>query len=461
MGIRTTEQIRKLKRDTEGKYDRGFGNMYREREGISTALTHEVIAKNEMLNEIADIILNEAIQLEARNIDISKETTGYGIVRLRIGRDMVDYRILDPDSVDGLSIVFRKRADVNIEQNYRSEINGSIRHFYRGNKYDLRCAFIPSTEGMTTSIRILYSSSMMLDISQLGLPKPVEYTLRESLKSRQGMILLTGATASGKTTTQYTGLSTIMKSEGTTRNIRSVENPVEYTLEGIKQTQVNEEAGETFSKVLRSFLRGDPDVILVGEINDSETALTSVRAATSGHLVMSTLHTNNTIQVTRVMQHYGASYIDLGNALQLVIYQTLENKLCDRCKKKRMVSEDEFNWIKKRLGVDDNITVLYEPTGEVDGEECPDCLGNGFKGASLVVEMLETDYVYQRALNEAKDDTYKLEKLIVNDPDANYYPIGRDVFRHLKEGNIDIGTAKRIMKKQTGNSAKDTEGEVD
>lgn len=450
--MRTAEDLRKLKRDKNEEYDTAFGKEYRAIQGKSTVLTAKEIAVDPRLNKLLDKIIDDAISMEARNIDISKDVKGYGIVRLRIGRDMVDDRILDPDAVIALSIVARKRANVNMEQEYRSEINGSIRHKYLNKNYDLRCAFLPSIQGMSMSIRILYPSALMRDVSSLGLPKKVEETYRNALKANQGMILITGGTSSGKTTSQYTGLNTIMNNTKNRKNIRTVENPVEYTLSGITQTQVNEDAGETFSKILKSFLRGDPDIILVGEINDAETALTAVRAATSGHLVMSTLHTNNTIEVTRIMQQYGANYIDLGNALQLVMNQTLENKLCPVCRKKRMITDEEFLWVRNRLGVDDNITVLYEPN---IGSNCADCSGNGYKGATLIVEMLETDYVYQRALNQAKDNTFELQEILLNDPDANFYPIGRDVFRHLKDGNIDILTAKRIMKKQTGKPRKE------
>jgi len=447
MGARTKEDLRKMKRDTEEIYDVAYGKMYRARQSVSTVLTPQVISGNENLNALLDIIIEDAIDVEARNIDIYKDAKGYGVVQLRVGRDMVDDRLLDPDAVDGLGIICRKRASVNIEQEFKSEINGSIRYKYLNKQYDLRCAFLPTIQGMSMSIRILYSSTLMTDISLLGFPANVEETFRNSLQANQGMILITGGTSSGKTTSQYTGLNTIMQGARNTKNIRTVENPVEYTLSGVKQTQVNEEEGETFSKILKSFLRGDPNIILVGEINDAETAMTAVRAATSGHLVMSTLHTNNTIEVTRVMQHYGASYIDLGNALQLVMNQILENKLCPNCRTRRTVTEEEYLWIRKRLGVDDNITVLYEKA--TDGS-CKECNGIGYKGATLIVEMLETDYAYQRALNKAKDNTFELQELLLKDPDANFYPIGRDVFRHLKIGNIDFQTAKRIMKKQTG-----------
>lgn len=457
--MRSREELEKLKKDTEEIYDVAYGKMYREKQSITTALTPQVIAANKNLNDLLDLIIEDAIDVGARNIDISLDADEYGMVQFRIGRDMVDVRVIDRDAVEGLSIVARKRAGVDFEKEYRSEINGGIRYRYLNQRYDLRCAFIPSVLGMTMSIRILYSTTLMRDISQLGLPPNVEKAYREALKARQGMILLTGATSSGKTTTQYTGLNTIRMDSGTSKNIRTVENPVEYMLSGVKQTQVNEGDGETFAKITRAFFRGDPDVILVGEINDPETAKTVIRMASSGHLVLSTLHTNNTIEVTRVLQTYGVSHIDLGNALVLVMNQVLENKLCETCRKRRYILEDEYEWIGRRLGVDGSITVLYEQSGEIDGEKCTSCDGRGYKGATLVVEMLEANYAYQRALNKVRDDTYELERILLNDDEANYYPIGRDVFRHLKEGNIDIDTARRIMRKQTGESLQERKKE--
>lgn len=461
--MRNREYLNTLKRDTSEKYDVAYGKMYREQHGIKTALTPAVIAENVELNRLLDLIIEEAITARASNIDISLDVDNYGIVQYRIGRDMEDIRVLDPTSVEGLSIVTRKRAGVDFEKEYKTEINGGIRYQYLNQRYDLRCAFIPSILGMTISIRILDSKALMSDISQLGLPPNVEQVYREALKAQQGVILLTGATNSGKTTTQYTGLNTIRLDTGTRRNIRTVENPVEYLLSGIKQTQVNEADGETYARITRAFFRGDPDVILVGEINDSDTAQTVIRMASSGHLVLSTLHTNNTIEVTRVLQHYGVNHIDLGNALVLVMNQVLENKLCDACKISRPITLEEYQWVERRLGVDSPIMVLYERGGTIEGEKCAECAGRGHKGSTLIVEMLDANHAYQRALNQVKDDTYELERILLTDDEANYYPIGRDVFRHLKLGNIDLETARRIMKKQTGESLqerKKAEGDV-
>ena len=449
------DKFKGLKRDEFEEYDIKFGKYYRENHTKTSIIPAEQIAGNLELNELMDIILEDAIDLGAMNIDISLDQSGYGLVELRIGRDMVKDRVLDKDAVRGLSIVARRRSGVNYESEYKSDISGSMRYEYGGTTYDIRCAYIYTVQGMSMSLRILYPSSKLEDISNLGFPSNVEKTYREALKANQGLILLTGATGSGKTTSQFAGINTIMSEFGSSKNIRTIEDPVEYTVEGVKQTPVNTSDGETFGKLLKMFFRGNPDVILVGEINDAETALTAIRAATSGHLVMSTMHTNNTIEVTRVMQHYGANYVDLGNALQLVMNQELENRLCKTCRRARPITTDDFQWVQQRLGVDDTITVLYEPSGEVDGESCPDCEGRGYRGSTLIVEMLEANYAYQRALNKVKDNTFELERELLKDEDANFYPIGRDVFRHLKEGNIDMDTARRIMKKQTGESLRE------
>lgn len=453
------EEIATVKRDDEKEYDVKFGEDFRARHKKDSYIPPSQIAGSEPLNELLDLIMEEAIDLEARNIEVSLDSDGYGLVEFRLGRYIAVDRILDKDAVYGLTVVARKRAGINIENEFKSTIGGKITHEYMNQKHDIRCAFINSIQGMTMSLRILYPTSKLLDISGLGLPENVESVYRESLRANQGLILITGATGSGKTTTQISGLSTIQEEFKNQKNIRTLENPVEYTLSRVKQTQVNEEDGETFAKLLQMLFRGDPDVILLGEINDSETAQTANRASTSGHLVLSTLHTNNTIEVTRVMQQYGVSYIDLGKALQLVINQELEDKLCETCRKIRPINADESHWVQRRLGIDDVITVVYDVSGEIDGEKCTSCNGNGYKGATLIVEMLEANYAYQNALNEAKDNTIELEKLLLNDPDANYYPIGRDVFRHLKLGNINMNTAQRVMKKQTGEIRKIGESE--
>lgn len=449
------EKIKEAKWDEYGEYDIAFGKYYRENHTKRSIIPAEQIAGNRNLNELFEIIMDDAIDVGAMNIDISLDQTGYGLVEFRIGRDMVLDRVIDKDAVRGLSIVARRKSGVNYEREYVSDISGSMRYEYLGTTYDIRCAYIYTVQGMSLSLRILYPSSKLDDISNLGFPTNVESAYRDALKANQGLILLTGATGSGKTTSQYAGINTIMSEFGGTKNIRTIEDPVEYTVPGIKQTPVNVADGDSFGSLLKMFFRGNPDVILVGEINDAETAITAIRAATSGHLVMSTMHTNNTIEVTRVMQHYGANYVDLGNALQLVMNQELENRLCTTCRKPTPITTEDFQWVQQRLGVDDTITILYEASGEVEDGKCPDCEGRGYRGSTLIVEMLEANYAYQRALNKVRDNTFELEKELQEDDDANFYPIGRDVFRHLKEGNIDITTAKRIMKKQTGESLAD------
>src|SRR5699024_375218 len=146
------------------------------------------------------------------------------------------------------------------------DIDGSMRYKYEGVSYDIRSAFIVTIQDMSMSLRLLPPMSKLEDISNLGFPPNVEKAYRESLRASQGLILVTGATGSGKTTTQYSGIGTIMKESNYSKNIRTVENPVEYVVSGVKQTPVKESDGQTFAEILKMFLRGNPDVILVGEI---------------------------------------------------------------------------------------------------------------------------------------------------------------------------------------------------
>src|SRR4030095_12775751 len=196
-------------------------------------------------------------------------------------------------------------------------------------EYDLRASVIPTKHGEAVCLRVLGRHSLLLDLSQLGMEPEQEATMRELGELSQGLVLLTGPTGSGKTTTLYAALSHA-NDEG--RKIITIEDPVEYQLAGIAQIQVREDIGLTFSSGLRSVLRHDPDVVLIGEIRDAETAEIAVRAALTGHLVFSTLHTNDSVSaITRLLDMRIDPFL-LGSSLVCSIAQRLAQRICRNCK---------------------------------------------------------------------------------------------------------------------------------
>jgi len=219
----------------------------------------------------------------------------------------------------------------------------------------------PTLFGEKAVVRILDAGKVSLNIEDLGLDETQKTLFLQAIKKPQGMVLVTGPTGSGKTVTLYTALNFLNNLE---KNICTVEDPVEITLPGINQIHVDLKIQLTFSKVLRSFLRQDPDILMVGEIRDQETAETAVKAAQTGHLVLSTLHTNGAVETLSRLSMLGISPFNIAHSVQLIIAQRLVRKLCLRCKRLRIDTEQG-----------------YEAVG------CDDCM-QGYKGRVAVFECL-------------------------------------------------------------------------
>ena len=255
---------------------------------------------------------------------------------------------------------------------------------------NVRVALLPSHYGETSVMRLLNSEKMFKNISELGFQGTSLENLQKTINLPHGMILITGPTGSGKTTTMYSALRSIDTEK---RKIITLENPIEYNLEGVTQSQVDPEVGYDFSSGLRAILRQDPDVIMVGEIRDLETAEMAVQASLTGHLVMSTLHTNSAIESIPRLVNMGVKRYILASALDLIIAQRLVRTLCPDCKKEKSISEVQQKEIQEILdqlksrGIDAPSipSKLYEPAG------CESCSHSGFKGQTAISEVLEFD----------------------------------------------------------------------
>ena len=238
---------------------------------------------------------------------------------------------------------------------------------------DLRVSSIPTIYGEKVVMRILDRSAVVLDLAQLGFEGKQMEMIRSCIDMPYGLIFLTGPTGSGKTTTLYAILNEI---KNPTKNIITVEDPVEYKLEGVNQVQVKPDIGLTFASALRSFLRQDPDVMLVGEVRDLETAQICIRSALTGHLVLSTLHTNDApTAVTRLMDIGIESYM-IAPSLLVVVAQRLVRKLCPDCKEAYEPTADQLRSVKL------NVDLIYRPKG------CSKCNQLGYKGRACISEVL-------------------------------------------------------------------------
>jgi len=313
-----------------------------------------------------------AVDLNASDMHIS--TTGAScFISYRVD-GVLQLRYTFPDSIHSRIVsAYKLECNMDITETLRA-LDGRGAFEMQGAIYELRVSSMPTVHGENLVVRYLTTSQECKSIEELGFSDKQLEILKKHLDSPSGVILCTGPTGSGKTTTLY-GL--VRRTNYLERNVLTVEDPVEFKIPLVKQVSVNEKAGITFSSAIKSFLRQDPDIILIGEIRDEETALLSIRAAQTGHLMLSSLHTNNAIGSIARLRDFGVADYLLASTLSCVIGQRLIRKLCPICKTKVNISSNTA----KKLGISGN--VLYRKKG------CDHCFGTGYLGRIAVAEVLE------------------------------------------------------------------------
>ncbi len=270
-------------------------------------------------------------------------------------------------------------ADLDLGER-RKDQDGRARVVVAGRPVDLRVSIVPSVEGESAAIRILDKSSVKLDFEELGFAANERRIFERMVHASHGLYLITGPTGSGKTTTLYAGLEAMRESP---RKILTVEDPVEFRFEHATQIQTSAKAGVTFAGSVRSFLRQDPDVILIGEIRDAETARAAVEAALTGHLVLATVHAVDAPGVAPRLIDMGVESYRLAATLKGAVAQRLVRRLCDSCRRSREARADEVSFLK--LSSPANRTDVFEPVG------CDRCSGTGFVGRTVIAEGFEAD----------------------------------------------------------------------
>ena len=315
--------------------------------------------------------LNKALEIGASDIHIEM-FENQPKLRYRIDGVLIDYPPPTRDvyfaTINRIKII----SNLNIAEK-RLPQDGRIRLKVGGKEIDLRVSVIPMLYGECIVLRILDKSNIALDLSTYGFSEDVLENLKMLVRKSEGMILATGPTGSGKTTTLYAALNEIISPS---LKIITVEDPVEYSLEGVNQIQVHNKIGLNFSTGIRSILRHDPDVILVGEIRDKETAGISIQSSLTGHLVLSTLHTNDSASAFNRLIDMGMEDFMVSTCVIAVLAQRLVRKLCD-CKEKHNIDKEA----KARIGLSDTKT-LYKPKG------CSECGNTGYKGRAAISELL-------------------------------------------------------------------------
>ena len=344
-----------------------------EDEPMENLASSEEEASQRPIIRLVDLLLSDGILSRASDIHVEPVEGGV-VVRYRI--DGVLRQAMKIPRTAGLPLISRIKimSSLDIADRLRPQ-DGRARVSVNGSPVDLRVSTLPATLGEKVVIRILNAKATVLTLESLGMHQDERAAIENLLTNKEGIVLVTSPTGSGKTTTLYSALR-LVQSEGV--NIVTVEDPVEYRLgSNIVQVQVNEKAGLTFATALRSILRQDPDVVLLGEIRDSETAKIAVQASLTGHLVLSTLHTNDAPNAITRLVDMGLEAYKLGSALRGIVAQRLMRRLCLTC---REVHTGEIS-TKLRRFIPEG-TQLYRSVG------CPECSMTGFRGRYSIVEVL-------------------------------------------------------------------------
>jgi type IV pilus assembly protein PilB len=337
----------------------------------------EVAVEEGPIIKMVNLLITQAIGDRASDIHIEPTERD---VRVRFRVDGVLHEVMrSPKNIQaGLISRMKVMADMNIAER-RIPQDGRVGLTVGGKQIDLRVAVLPTVYGEKIVIRILDKTGVLLKLSEIGFLEDTFLQYERSFLRPYGAILVTGPTGSGKSTTLYATLNIINKPD---RNIITVEDPVEYRLPGINQMQINNRAGLTFAAALRSILRADPDIILIGEIRDRETGLIAIEAALTGHLVLSTLHTNDAASAPPRLIEMGVEAYLVASAIDCVVAQRLARKLCVRCREAYKPDKGELAEAGFPDYMIDGIKELFRPVG------CPVCSKTGYRGRLGIMEVL-------------------------------------------------------------------------
>jgi general secretion pathway protein E len=338
---------------------------------------------------LINAILSQAVKEQASDIHIETFEERLS-VRYRV--DGVLSEVLSPKRTLAPLLVSRLKVMAKLDiAEKRVPQDGRISVRIAGHGIDIRMSTIPSAYGERVVLRLLDKQAGQLNLSELQMNEQVDSGYRGALASPHGIILVTGPTGSGKTTTLYAGLSSINESS---RNILTIEDPVEYMLPGVGQTQVNPKVDMTFARGLRAILRQDPDVVMVGEIRDLETAEIAVQASLTGHLVLSTLHTNTAIGAVTRLQDMGVEPFLLSSSLLAVMAQRLVRLLCRECREPYQPGDAE----RERLGLAHENAQLFRARG------CEHCNMTGYRGRAGIYELIEIGDALREAIHDGQGE---------------------------------------------------------
>lgn len=341
---------------------------------------HHIKSNEEYAKNLFNDILSKAIKSKASDIHI-EPFSNFFIVRIRVDGELREVSRLSIELYPALSTVIKLKAYMDITEK-RLPQDGRVDIEVENNLIDIRVSTIPTIYREKIVLRILNRNSFLKTKSELGFSKNAIEKIDNIINKKSGILLVTGPTGSGKTTTVYSILNEL---QNTSKNIMTIENPVEYKMDGVNQIQVNSKIGLTFEEGLRSILRQDPDIIIIGEIRDVETAKIAIRAAITGHLVISTMHTNDSISsIARLIDMQIPTYL-INASLIGVISQRLVKKLCPHCSHDIIITDDCDNKINTKVAIG-----------------CDKC-NKGYSGRTAIYEILEFNDEIRSSVSEMKE----------------------------------------------------------
>jgi general secretion pathway protein E len=380
---------------------------------------------------LINALIAEAVKTRASDIHIEPYERALS-VRLRIDGVLKEVLSLPARMIPVITSRVKVMARLDIAEK-RVPQDGRISIALGGKAVDVRVSTLPARFGERVVMRILDKEAARLDLDALGMPADVKQRFKRTLQRPNGIILVTGPTGSGKTTTLYAALTLL---NDPSRNILTVEDPVEYAIDGVGQTQINPKVGMTFATGLRAILRQDPNIVMVGEIRDVETAEIAIQAALTGHLVLSTVHTNSAIGAVTRLRDMGAEPFLISSTVAAVLAQRLVRRLCPSCKESYAPDEAE----RALLGVGDG--VIYRPSG------CGRCGGVGYEGRIGVYELVVSDDVLRRMIHDDAGEQ-ELSAYAFRRADT----LARCGFRHVLAGDTSLDEVLRVVRQQEEDDA--------
>ncbi len=357
------------------------------------------------VSSLLDELIYDAVVSKASDVHI-EPTENNILIRYRVDGLLREVLKLDKDLESSFVFKIKVASRLRTDEHFAPQ-DGRISFKFEDTEVDTRVSILPTTKGEKIVIRLLTAKGKDFKLQDLGIQGRDLELVTKSYNKPYGMILAVGPTGSGKTTTLYTILK-LLKSDDV--NITTIENPVEYDIDGINHVQINTKADLTFANGLRSILRQDPDIIMVGEIRDNETARIAINAAMTGHLVLSTLHTNDAVTTIPRLIDMGIENFLVASTVNVIIAQRLARRLCDKCKKKKTLAAKDIEEIKK---LRPDIASYLKPKASVhEAVGCAECTNTGYKGRVGIYEVLPVNKEVRKIIGYegTADDIFKLAK---------------------------------------------------